>query len=97
MKTYSHPSHLDSFIKIYVPQKFLQTYIKFDTLDHSTNLLILHSYRWTRSLASYISWEMEEISSLSVTWTSSRNFWSACIPSSSELSSTIGKEENCNG
>ncbi len=77
--------------------KTLAKYIKFDTLDHSTNLLILYSYRWMWSTTSFISWGMEEISSLSVTWTSFRNFWSARTPSSLELSLTIRKERNCNG
>src|SRR4051812_36223405 len=97
MKTYSHSYQLDSFIKIHIPQKFLHTYIKFDTLDHSTNLLILHSYRWTSSIASSTSWTMEESSSLSVIWTNYWNSLSARTPNSLEPTSTISKEENYSG
>ena len=64
MKTYFHSYHLDPFKKIHVPQKFLQFYIKFDTLDHLTNLLILNPCRWKFSTASSTSWAMEDSLSL---------------------------------
>ena len=44
------------FLKNTCSSKFLHYYLKFDTLDHFTNFLILNSCRWRLSSASFTSW-----------------------------------------